>query len=144
MRSTIHKRSSAAAVTPVEIEQRLPLWTALSELWLDTELVEADLERIASVLAESPFGIDELRAIHDREVAPAVGANSTIASGEWRGFDPAWLAERCAQAAERSTSVMGRIRALAFAPWRNRMVKEALNDVLNRVEGRRRGAQRRL
>ena len=30
-----------------EIERRKPVWAALSDLWLDTELTEDDLQRIA-------------------------------------------------------------------------------------------------
>lgn len=143
--STIAGRSTEAALTPDEIEQRLPLWMVLSELWLDTELAEADLERIAAVLEASPFRVDELRAIHDREVAPAVGFNLESPLAEWRGFDSAWLAERCAAAARRSASVIGRLRALAAAPWRNCVAGDSLNEVLARVERRRRaGSQRNV
>jgi hypothetical protein len=36
-----------------EIERRKPVWAPLSELWLDTELAEDDLRRIAGVMSTS-------------------------------------------------------------------------------------------
>jgi hypothetical protein len=32
-----------------EIERRRPIWATLSELWLDTELTDGDLQRIAGI-----------------------------------------------------------------------------------------------
>lgn len=45
-----------------EIERRKPVWAALSKLWLDTELEEHDLQRIAGVMKRSGYSINELRA----------------------------------------------------------------------------------
>ncbi len=75
----------------LQIRQRLPLWTALSELWLDTELSPADLERIARVMAESGLSIEQLHHVFSVEVAPVVSQNLLIATGEWTGFDEDWL-----------------------------------------------------
>ena len=36
-----------------EIDRRKPVWAALSELWLDTELTDDDLHRIADVMKRS-------------------------------------------------------------------------------------------
>jgi hypothetical protein len=38
-----------------EIERRKPVWAALSELWLDAELDEDDLQRIAGVMKRSGY-----------------------------------------------------------------------------------------
>ena len=73
------------------IQKRRPVWVALSELWLDTELSTEDLERIARVMAESGLGIDELREIYLVEVAPVVSPNLLSVAGEWAGFDEEWL-----------------------------------------------------
>jgi hypothetical protein len=73
------------------IAQRQPLWVALSELFLDTELTPADRERIAQVMTDSGLSLRELRTVYAREVAPVVSANLCTVAGVWRGFDEAWL-----------------------------------------------------
>jgi hypothetical protein len=78
--------------------RRRPAWVALSELSLDTELSEGDLDRIASVLRDSGYGIDELFRIYLHEVAPVVYLNLFSVAGAWSGFDEDWL---CAAAERR-------------------------------------------
>ncbi len=63
----------------------------MSELWLDTEIAEQDLARIAHVMAESGFDIATLRAIYLVEVAPVVSWNLLGVAGVWTTFDPQWL-----------------------------------------------------
>ena len=74
-----------------ELELRKPIWLALSELWLDTELMESDLDHIASVMSQSRYSLDELRDIYLYEVAPVVYRNLLSVAGEWAGFDKEWL-----------------------------------------------------
>ena len=74
-----------------QIEKRRPLWIALSELWLDTELMPADLEDIARIMADSDLTIKELREVYLVEVAPVVSPNLLTVAGEWAGFDEEWL-----------------------------------------------------
>lgn len=81
-------------LSDAEIQQRRPVWLALSELWLDTELSEADLDRIAGVIGSSGLTLEELRRVYLLEVAPVVYLNTWVVAGEWSGFDPAWLEER--------------------------------------------------
>jgi len=92
---------------PDEIARRRPVWMALSELWLDTELDEGDWERLAAVLASSPYDVHQLRAIHDAEVAPAVGDNLFSVAGVWDGFDEDWLVSRCVEVADRRVARPG-------------------------------------
>ncbi|MGH9901020.1 MAG: DUF7079 family protein, partial [Pyrinomonadaceae bacterium] len=73
-----------------EIERRRPVWLAVSDLWLDTELDEADLRRIAGVLADSGYAVEELTRIYLYEVAPVVYLNMFSVAGAWAGFDPQW------------------------------------------------------
>jgi hypothetical protein len=85
------------------IERRKPVWAALSELWLDTELAEDDLRRIAEVLKGSGYPIGVLREIYLFEVAPVVFLNLLTVAGEWAGFDQEWLfAEATKRARRRS------------------------------------------
>lgn len=76
------------------IQKRKPLWAALAELWLDTELSADDLERIARVMAESGLTIEQLRRVYLFEVAPVVYRNLLSMAGEWMLFDEEWLSER--------------------------------------------------
>lgn len=72
---------------------RLPVWNALSELFLDTELDQRDHERIAAVLAESRYEVEKLEEILRFEVTPVLQGNLRSVVGEWAGFDPDWLRE---------------------------------------------------
>lgn len=92
-----------------QIQQRRPVWIALSELWLDTDLSSEDLERIARVLAESALSVEELRRVYLVEVAPVVSQNLRSVAGEWMGFDEGWL---CSEI----------IRHLRDCPRRNRFL----------------------
>ena len=96
---------------------RESVWLALSELWLDTELDEADLATIASTLAISGYSPDELEAIYRLELAPVVWSNSWVTAGVWDGFDPDWLFEGCRRNQKRRYSLWhrGRCRLLRKA-----------------------------
>lgn len=69
---------------------RHPVWLALSDLFLDTD-TRLSFPYIARTLAASPFSDDELEAIFQNEVAPAVEFNLFDIAGEWAGFDETWL-----------------------------------------------------
>jgi hypothetical protein len=73
------------------INKRRPLWVALSELWLDTELSIGYLEAIARVMADSGLSVEELRQVYLTEVAPVVAPNLLTVAGAWSGFDEEWL-----------------------------------------------------
>lgn len=105
---------------------RMPVWDALSTLWLDTELSPAALRAIAATLAASPYTLAQLEDIHVQEVAPAVGSNLAGVAGEWAGFDPRLLAERCSACAMRRGTLRHRfgtwllrayIRDMTAEPW---------------------------
>ncbi len=100
-----------------ELLSRIPVWEALSEFWLDTELDAFQFDCIARVLAASPYSIEELRKIHDYEVAPAVSANLAGVAGEWAGFDSQWLSERCAKFRLRRNSPFFRARIRLQTPF---------------------------
>ena len=77
-----------------DIEKRFPVWEALSELFLDTELDEITHKYIGKVILESAYTPEEIHSILWREVFPAVGDNLRCVAGEWAGFNPEWLKER--------------------------------------------------
>lgn len=80
--------------TEVQIEERLPIWDALSEFFLDTELEPNDYERIAQRLAASAYSENEIEDILVCEVCPVCRWNMVSVAGEWSGFDEEWLKEK--------------------------------------------------
>ncbi|HIC80274.1 MAG TPA: hypothetical protein EYP07_04815 [Kiloniellaceae bacterium] len=84
-----------------DIDNRLPVWVACSELCLDTELGDPDFQRIARVCAASPYGAADLDRIMFAEVRPAFGINLLSVAGEWAGWDEAFVKERVLQSQRR-------------------------------------------
>jgi len=111
---------------------RHAVWEALSELWLDNELRDGDIDRIAQVIAASPYTRAQVRAIHEFEVAPAVSANLMLVAGEWAYFDPAWLRERCSAQARLRDVPGHRVAVWLRRPW----VRWHTAALLHRIEAR--------
>ncbi|HEY3740177.1 MAG TPA: hypothetical protein VGL53_10045 [Bryobacteraceae bacterium] len=80
-------------MTSMETNERKPVWLAMSDLFLDTD-VRIWYPRVAGILAESPFTIAELADIFACEVAPIAEQNLRLVAGEWGGFDQEWLFSR--------------------------------------------------
>ena len=74
-----------------DLQNRSPVWLALSELYLDSELDTKDFDRIAETLRSSPYSQTELDKIMFDEVFPVLSPNLRIVAGEWIGFDVASL-----------------------------------------------------
>lgn len=106
----------------LELEHRRPVWSALSELFLDASFDAADITRIARTLARSPYTLEELDDILFWEVRPACGSNLRSIAGEWAGFDPDWLESRILRGPSRAGRIwertVGRI-ARVFLPIRS-------------------------
>jgi hypothetical protein len=77
------------------LDVRIPVWTALSELYLDTD-VALSYEYIVRTLAASPYSLDALHEMLMYDVHPALYPNLMSVAGEWAGFDQDWLVERIA------------------------------------------------
>jgi hypothetical protein len=82
-------------VAPDEPDARIPVWNALSDLYLDTD-VTASYDHIVRTLAASPFPLDALHGMLMYDLHPALYPNLLSVAGEWAGFDEAWLLERIA------------------------------------------------
>lgn len=67
----------------LDIQRRLPVWTVLSELFLDTSFDDADYDRIAAALLRSPYRPAEIEQILRYEVSPAFSGNLLSIAGEW-------------------------------------------------------------
>jgi hypothetical protein len=74
-----------------DLTHRRPVWDALSVLFLDTELTEADIAASAMILARSPYTNEELAAIYHAEVAPVCESNIGMAPGFWAYFPDRWV-----------------------------------------------------
>lgn len=70
-----------------EIEKRKPLWQAFSDLWLDNELQDFEIDHIVDLMKKSGYDLVELEKIFYSEVAPAVYQNTFSMTGEWTGFE---------------------------------------------------------
>jgi hypothetical protein len=75
-------------LTASDLATRRPVWSAISDLFLDTDttLFEDD---VADVLAASPYSETELAEILAYEVQPVCWPN--VFWWEWAGFDLEWL-----------------------------------------------------
>jgi len=71
-----------------EIEARMPLWCALSTLFLDTEIQADAYHAIARAAREGNFSAEAVREILAQEVFPAFVFNLMDIAGEWAGFHP--------------------------------------------------------
>lgn len=94
-----------------EVIRRKPLWTALSDLFLDTELQDFQLTDIAEKMKASGYTLEEIDRILREEVFPVLIPNMASAAGEWAGFDEEWLHNAILQSKPPGTfrKVMNRI-----------------------------------
>ncbi len=88
-----------------DLEYRRPVWEALSDLFLDTDISLTRSWRIG-ILAASPYSIEELQEILVDEICPVCYSNLFCVAGEWAAFDPDWL----------ESSILSRLRS-PFPRW---------------------------
>jgi hypothetical protein len=100
-----------------DIPARRAVWNALSDLFLDTELVDDDFERMANTLALSPFTTEQIESILRLEVTPAVKSNLRSMAGEWAGFDEDWLAERILSKVQKESFWNRKVSRLVRSDW---------------------------
>ncbi|HWE96382.1 MAG TPA: hypothetical protein VG269_20635 [Tepidisphaeraceae bacterium] len=118
-----------------DIERRRPVWSALSDLFLDTELDESALRYIGQKLVDSGYTDDELATILYGEVFPVCIWNLRSVAGEWAEIDADWL----------QTRILGN-EGKFWKKWRclqfgHRMIRDDWNTVMAIVHeqaGRRR------
>lgn len=73
------------------IDERKPIWLALSQLYLDTELQGFDFQNIANIINQSPYNLEQVKKIDHLEVFPILYANLIVTAGVWDEFDSDWL-----------------------------------------------------
>ena len=105
-----------------DIENRRPVWQALSDLFLDTD-TSLPREWRARQLSQSPYSLDELEEILVTEVYPACRGNLFSIAGEWAGFDMDWLEGRIHRRANSRLKALhpfnlGRLTVPTSLEWR--------------------------
>ncbi|QLG46141.1 DUF7079 family protein [Costertonia aggregata] len=78
-------------MSPKEIEQRKPIWIAISDFYLDTELDDVSFKYIAKKIHESTFTFEEVKQIDRTDVFPVLYGNLLTVAGIWSGFNEEWL-----------------------------------------------------
>lgn len=104
---------------PVDVERRVPVWHALSELFLDAEPRPHDFDRIAVAIAAAAYGRAAARAILDNEVAPVFAVNLLSVAGEWMG----WSSDSVRDA------VVAAMKQNRFSRWRARLRARAARRI---------------
>ncbi|MBX2842209.1 MAG: hypothetical protein KTR26_10575 [Flammeovirgaceae bacterium] len=92
-----------------EFQNRLSIWKALSEFYLDTELVEEDYNSIFQILKASEKSLKALKEIDLYEVFPTLQKILHSVAGEWQGFDENWLVRECQKNYHRRNNILFRI-----------------------------------
>jgi len=81
-------------LTDEEIARRLPVWSTLSDTFLDTELDEQNYLNIAARISQAGYSKQELETIYRAEVEPAFSFNLLDVAGEWAGWPEELVLER--------------------------------------------------
>lgn len=103
---------------PMNISHRKPIWIALSELYLDTELEQYDFNLIATKIKESPFSFEEVKQINKEEVFPILFTNLLSVAGEWTGFQEEWLITKITQKLKKRTRLRRFFNNIAYGIWK--------------------------
>jgi hypothetical protein len=69
-----------------DVDRRRPVWEALSDLFLDTELNEGYYRHVACRIVDSGYTPAEIDEILWKEVFPIIECNLRHPCGEWAGF----------------------------------------------------------
>lgn len=77
----------------INSKERQPIWIALSDFYLDTELQDFNFQYIAKTILESPYTFEDVKKINIYEVFPVLQSNLLQPAGEWAGFNEEWLVE---------------------------------------------------
>jgi hypothetical protein len=85
---------------------RLKIWQALSNFFLDTEITDSTFDYVARVVLDTGYSPQEIHNILWGEVFPVLEGNLKSIAGEWAGWTDEWLLERLS-VCEASTNKLG-------------------------------------
>lgn len=128
-----------------DIEARRPVWWALSDLFLDTELDDFAYNYIARTCVDSPYSPKECSEILWHEVYPICLGNLFSMAGVWEAFNQEWLENEIIRHVStwrfcfwkllrRKQPLLGRI---ILSDWHE--VQKRIGDMENRQSEYRRG-----
>lgn len=99
--------------TEEEIARRLPAWSALSELFVDTEFNDLSVRACAQSLMATGFDLPAIDAMLRHEVAPVFHRNLLV--GNWTGWTEADVREMVVEHLKRRSRWRGRFAAPLLA-----------------------------
>ena len=117
-----------------ELERRKPVWKALSEFYLDTELQPSDYDHVARVLGSSGFTLTELKAIDRFEVFPVLINNLLSPTGFWTAFEEPWLHEKCVIACKKKNHALVRLKNFIVYSLFVGIMKKQWREIEKRIE----------
>ncbi len=94
-----------------QLPERIDLWHAMSELYLDEEITTGAYLSIASRLASSNLSFKELDTVFYNEVHPVLCWNLKAVAGHWGDFGKEWVAEQ----------ITKELKTIPKESWRARM-----------------------
>lgn len=74
-------------------EDRLKIWRALSDLFLDTEIEDYVFKNIARTVSACGLSLSEAEEILWYEVYPVLEGNLRSVAGVWEGWSDSWLVQ---------------------------------------------------
>lgn len=80
-------RLTKRRLSEAEFDARVPVWTALANLFLDTTHSPAIRKSLADDLIASELDLEKIEEILRNEVAPVFGVNLLSVAGEWALWD---------------------------------------------------------
>ncbi len=72
-------------------DERLKVWQALSEFFLDTEVGDMTFDWVALRISECSYTLEQVQGILWHEVYPALNGNLKSMVGEWAGWTDEFL-----------------------------------------------------
>jgi len=106
----------------INIEERKPIWIALSDFYVDTELQDSDYKHIASIFKKSPYSLKEIKQIDKEEVFPILHHNLLAVAGIWTGFQEEWLVNKITKKIQNRTAFSRLINRIVY--WFFKSMKE--------------------
>lgn len=91
--------------TKINVEDRKPIWIALSDLYIDNELQYSDFKIVANAIRNSPYSLEEVKRIDRNEVFPILYTNLLSVAGVWTGFQEDWLVTKITNRIRKRTYV---------------------------------------
>ncbi len=111
----------------------MPVWAALSEFYVDTQLTAQDFDAIASKLVDSGYTLLQVKDIDKYEVRPLLFTNLLSAAGVWSGFDAEWLATNCTRIYYKRNNFFHKLKCQLIFPLTKRMTADCWDEIETRM-----------